>query len=112
MRTNSINETISAHDQGEDLPRMGVEPEGVTVDSTVLNERDQEVLNDLRAWLYGNRWARPMDLGGGSGSHHSATLAKLVRLGYAESKQRGTLAFNSRGSKVYRALTKTSEATP
>lgn len=66
-----------------------------------LTERETEVLNELRSWNYGERWARPMDVGGSNGSHHSATLAKLVRLGYAESKQRS--AWMSRGSKVYRA---------
>jgi len=30
------------------------------------------------------RWMRPMDVGGRNGSHHSATLAQLTRLGLAE----------------------------
>ena len=45
-------------------------------------------------------WARPMDVGGRSGSHHSATLSKCVRYGLAISRQRGALGF-SRGSKEY-----------
>lgn len=66
-----------------------------------LTERDAFVLQDLRAWPYRQGWARPLDLGGSTRSHHSATLAKLVRLGYAESTQRRS--WGSRGSKVYRA---------
>lgn len=63
-----------------------------------LTERDKGVLATLRE--FPQEWLRPMDVGGSCRSHHSATLAKLVRLGYAESKQR--MPWGSRGSKVYR----------
>ena len=51
----------------------------------------------------GQYWARPMDVGGYDGSHHSRTLAKLVKLGLAERRQRGALCA-IRGSWEYRAL--------
>jgi len=38
------------------------------------------------------RWVRPMDLGGADGSSHSRILTKLVKLGLAERRPRGTLA--------------------
>lgn len=58
-----------------------------------VTERDRSVLSDLD-WLnnfsqYPTRWARPMDIGGSNGSHHSNTLRKLERLGLVQSKQRG-----------------------
>ncbi|ARB13722.1 hypothetical protein Ccr2_gp191c [Caulobacter phage Ccr2] len=45
-----------------------------------------------------------MDVGGSNGSHHSATLAKLVKRGLAEATQRS--AAMSRGSKEYRVSEK------
>lgn len=61
-----------------------------------LTKRDRETLRDL----YSQRdnelpgkvevgWARPMDVGGRDGSHHSQTLAKLVKKGLAERSVRG-----------------------
>jgi hypothetical protein len=54
-----------------------------------LSEQEWEVLRELtgtRRW----GWARPMDLGASNGSHHSGTLKKLVRKGYAERIPRST----------------------
>ncbi len=55
-----------------------------------LTERDLDVLNELSCVRTAvlNDWVTPMWLGGINGSHHSATLAKLVRHGYAERKRR------------------------
>ena len=49
-----------------------------------LTDRDKQVLNSLRR--KGDQWCRPMDVGGWDASHHSATLAKLYKLGFAERK--------------------------
>lgn len=51
--------------------------------------------------------ATPLDVGGGNGSHHSYTLTKLARKGYAEHKKLGgqwgdLRSTGYRGSKVYR----------
>lgn len=66
-----------------------------------------EYLDGLRvlefAQKLGKSWWRPMDVGGFDGSHHSRTLAKLVKLGLAERRQRGSLA-GIRSSWEYRAL--------
>lgn len=57
-----------------------------------LTERDREVLGalavakEIRADWKG--WLTPMYVGGRDASHHSATLAKLVRRGLAERKER------------------------
>lgn len=54
-----------------------------------LTERDYEILSALQAHeqnmteLGLSRGAHPMDLGGRNGTHHSATLNKLVRHGLA-----------------------------
>lgn len=82
-----------------------------------LTGREREVLNEL---LWTNRlsshplkWCRPMDVGGGNSSFHSATLSALSRKGLVQSKQRGTddppdgengpaPRHRQRGSKVYR----------
>lgn len=55
-----------------------------------MTERQFEVLNALYSHRgYGRNstgnasWARPMDVGGRDGSHHSATLRALVRGGWA-----------------------------
>lgn len=76
----------------------------------VLRPHEREVFDELDGLrLYamtnglGECWWRPMDLGGHDGSHHSRTLAKLVRLGLAERRQRGALCA-TRGSWEYRAL--------
>ena len=50
-------------------------------------------------------WLRPMDIGGGDASYHSAVLRTLVRKGLVERRRRNTLrnALNSRrGSYEYR----------
>jgi hypothetical protein len=68
-----------------------------------LSERDLDVLRNLASAIEcfpsSDGWLTPMYCGGRDGSHHSATLAKLVRRGLAESKPRGGYA---RGSKLYR----------
>ena len=75
--------------------------------SAGLTERDLEILRELDAanrnharYGFMGGWARPLDCGGSNGSDHSYRLAKLVKLGLAESRQRS--GFMSRGSKVYR----------
>lgn len=56
--------------------------------------------------MEGHKWVRPMDIGGSDGSHHSATLKRLIRRGIVERKKRGTitnvLMVGIRGSYVYR----------
>lgn len=59
-----------------------------------LTAGDWEVLGELRVAVdnlqqFGEGWARTMDCGGSDGSGHSAQLVKLVRHGYAESRQVG-----------------------
>ena len=73
----------------------------MTADLTGLRERERETLAELDYVSRDGEWARPMDVGGHNRSHHSATLAKLVRLGLAERRQRS--AWMSRGSWIYRA---------
>lgn len=55
--------------------------------------RDIEVLRELASFKKQylqykeqgfKEWARPMDVGGSNGSHHSYTLAKLARRGFAD----------------------------
>lgn len=65
----------------------------------VLRPHELEVygyLDGLRVLEFtqklGKSWWRPMDVGGFDGSHHSRTLAKLVKLGLAERRKRGSLA--------------------
>lgn len=48
-----------------------------------MTERQYSVLRCLDEEV----WARPMDVGGRDGSHHSATLAQLSRMGLAERKK-------------------------
>lgn len=75
-------------------------------------ERDMETLNEL-VFAYdqftrdGPGGVAPIEFGGQNGSHHSATAAKLVRLGLVETRKRGypwgkELARWYRGSNVYR----------
>lgn len=59
-----------------------------------ITDRDLETLNELEAASnshaasgFRRGWCRPMDCGGSNGSHHSKTLAKLVRLGFAISNR-------------------------
>lgn len=67
-----------------------------------LNDRDAEVLNELRACMdTGLTWARPLDCGGTDGSDHSYRLSRLAKKGLAESRARNSWAVN-RGSKEYR----------
>ena len=77
-----------------------------------LTERELDVLaslrddndgrTDLAAKGYNlSRWSRPLDVGGGSGSHHSATLARLAAKGLTERRQRSALS-GRRGSWEYR----------
>jgi len=51
---------------------------------TRISDRQREVLGSLAAY---RDWARPMDVGGRDGSHHSATLGQLARQGLAERKK-------------------------
>jgi len=64
-------------------------------------QRDLEVLDELIAAVSLNDtgWVTPIWIGGTDSSHHSATLAKLVKNGLAERKVRGGY---SRPSYLYR----------
>ena len=82
-----------------------------------LTERDIEVLEILH-WVnressYILKWARPLDLMGSNGSHHSSTLRKLEGKGLVQSKVGGlpepkegdpriVLRRGQRGSRRYR----------
>ena len=64
-----------------------------------LAPREKEVLEALVGLDFyattnalGKVYWRPMDVGGFDGSHHSRTLAKLVRLGLAARRRRESLA--------------------
>lgn len=67
-----------------------------------LTETQHDVLINFCCAGFGvNEWVRPMDIGGGDGTHHSAVLSQLEHRGLVESKPRmGVLA--ARGSKLYR----------
>lgn len=89
-----------------------------------MSDEAWEVLGELKYTnldaSYKQPWARPLDIGGGSGSNHSALLLMLVRHGFAESKQRGSdkieteanvipepiLGQRAKGSKLYRVTQK------
>lgn len=60
-----------------------------------VTDRDVEVL----LALLDAGWTTPLRIGGSSRSHHSATLAKLVRHGLVLRKRRST---GVRGSWLYR----------
>lgn len=88
-----------------------------------LTPRDFDVLNELvgvcdykggKNTHRRGEGATPLDVGGRNGSHHSNTLRKLVRLGYAEHKKLGRAwgdaPTNYRGSKVYRPTDKGRQA--
>jgi hypothetical protein len=73
-----------------------------------VNKRDRTTLAALRSACdvairggWNDGYVRPLDCGGANGSHHSATLAKLVRLGLAERRQR-SIWQPLRGSWSYR----------
>lgn len=63
-------------------------------------DRDARVLFAL----LGRDWSRPMDIGATDGSHHSATLGRLVARGLVERETRRGLVL-SRPSYVYRLTT-------
>lgn len=48
-----------------------------------ITKRQRDVLRDLSV----TEFLRPMDVGGRDGSHHSATLAQLAKLGLVERKK-------------------------
>lgn len=54
-----------------------------------MTARSLAVLRSLAAV---GTWARPMDVGGTDGSHHSQTLRRLYAAGLVERRPRGTLA--------------------
>jgi hypothetical protein len=98
----------------DQTPQTPATPDGaasvLTVGLGVLRPHELEVYDELIGLYFyeqtnGSKklWWRPMDLGGHDGSHHSRTLAKLVKLGLAERRQRGSLT-GIRGSWEYRAL--------
>jgi len=68
---------------------------------TGLTDQELDVLRSLEYWHRSGerKGARPLDLGGRNGSHHSATLNKLVRRGLVSRKARSPLT--TRGSYRY-----------
>jgi len=68
----------------------------------VLTELERDVLDCL-----GDEWVRPMDIGGRDASHHSRTLARLVRMGLVERKRRAGWC---RPSYLYRAAVEAKES--
>lgn len=97
-----------------------------------LSENEEECLSALIAVndhpRHPMKWARPLDLGGSNGSHHSNTLNRLAKKGMVNFRFRmgaepvdgenGKRFFASRGAKLYRinetgrAALKSSGATP
>jgi hypothetical protein len=70
-----------------------------------FTQNEIEILDALTDWCQSfKHGARPMDLGGHNGTHHSATLNKLIRRGLVE-RTRRTGGSDSRGAYRYR-LTK------
>lgn len=69
-----------------------------------LTERDLGVLNELSSarTAFPEGWVTPMWIGGTDASHHSAALAKLVRHGLAERRERSGW---TRRSYLYRITT-------
>jgi len=66
-----------------------------------LTERDIDMLHELAGYERGSLCgARPLDLGGYNGSHHSNTLAKLTRHGLVRRSLRVTSGY-SRASYRY-----------
>ena len=68
-----------------------------------LTDRQTEVLIELESFCRLNNeyaWARPLDLGGRSRSHHSATLGQLEKKGLVKTKPRPK--HMTRPSKHYR----------
>ena len=59
--------------------------------SATLTKRDRSVLAELEYACLNHGWATPLDCGGRNRSHHSATLVKLVRCGYAECAKNGKI---------------------
>lgn len=55
-----------------------------TPNASRLSDRQRDVLESLAGF---EGWARPMDVGGRDGSHHSMTLAQLTKRGLAERKK-------------------------
>lgn len=58
-----------------------------------ITEREREVLGELdaanRSFInigYRDGWVRPMDCGGSNGSHHGATLQRLLKKGLVDRK--------------------------
>jgi len=69
------------------------EPEWSPPTAPALNAKDYETLDDLAystSGKHAGHWAAPIEFGGGNGSHHSASLFKLVRHGFAMTRQRGS----------------------
>ena len=66
-----------------------------------VSERDVRVLDQLDT----EEWVTPMQIGGRDGSHHSATLARLVKQGLVERRERGGVV---KASYVYRLAPKVS----
>lgn len=72
-----------------------------------LSDRQADVVRSLRVFGGAAReWARPMDIGARDGSHHTATLRRLIAKGAVERALRGTLLNQIRGSDTYDAFAK------
>lgn len=58
----------------------------------------------LAALAHFDEWARPMDVGGTDGSHHTASLRALLKKGLVERRLRGSLLNQIRGTALYDRL--------
>lgn len=121
-RSHRLNEAGLA--AAENTPRPAWTPPA----PPAMSDEAWEVLGSLKYVnldaSYQQPWARTLDVGGGNGSNHSTLLLNLVRLGYAESKQRGSdkietadnvvpepiLGQRAKGSRLYRIAPKGVEA--
>lgn len=63
-----------------------------------MGDREFEILSAMTGHT---TWMRPLDVGGGTRSHHSRTLAKMATKGWVERKQRRPWA-GPRGSWMYK----------
>jgi hypothetical protein len=83
-----------------------------------MNRTQAETLRALRGMLSDAGtpgpakagWARPLDIGGTSNSHHSNTLRRMVALGWVETDRQTPPARNSRPGLRYRITAKGREA--
>jgi hypothetical protein len=70
-----------------------------------MNEREQEIMRELlafEAYMAAHDCtarARPMDVGGSNGSHHSGTLRRMLAKGWVEDVGYGHSSGGARGTR-------------